>query len=464
MIPTNENLISLALARSATGLWTFDAERREIAPDRALRVLLALDPQGSDEEGAGLLRHIHSDDRERIAAALEAAHSNADRIEERLRFTRPDGATVLIEMIGERTPDDEQAGIVHGIMRDITAELRQGAELASLVREMDHRVRNLIALILSIIQAISAREGTSDAYRAALGKRLEALGRTYSLLSRTRWSGVELAALLREELGRFEQNGQVVLSGPRLSLPPDDAQPLAILLHELSSNAMTHGALSHPDGKVNVAWRRIGDLENRIELIWSERDGPETAEPTHEGFGLTVLERMIPAQLGAHVQTNWEKAGFSVTIRLTLGSEPDTVREVMAEIEDFSGVSRLDRSRLQGKKAIVVDDEWLLAEQHTHVLERAGVDVVGTFTRIEVALGFDASQIDFAVLDFAMRGATTLKLAEKLAGEGIPIIFVSGVDLQATLPASLASEIIVAKPAGEAVLLDAAAAAVAGRG
>lgn len=450
----------MTLLRSSAGVWGYDPDRRTLVPDASLQTLLGVDLSSGQSKELGLLDHIHEEDRDRLKTALSAAYEHGEAFEERVRIDCHDGSAMIVELVGRRFETQNGGWAVRGILQDVTGQLRQKSELAQLVREMNHRARNLVSVILSMIRGISGR----DTSETVITARIEALGRTYGLLTRLRWTSVDLAILIEGELGEFVESGQVTLDGPAINLEPDDAQPLSILLHELATNAKDHGALSTATGGVHVSWRRTGDLENRIEFAWKERGGPTVRQPIREGFGLTVLEHMMPAQLQANVRTVWEAMGFSMTMDFALDPSLKAPIDTLASSGAVQLTPRFDRSRLSNKRALVVDDEWLLAEQHGDALDRAGMEVIGTFTRVEDALACDRDALDLAVLDFALRDTTTLELAKTLQADGVPIVFLSGYDLTEMLPAPLSKEVVLAKPVSEAALLDAAAAAVAAQG
>src|SRR5262249_15091551 len=150
--------------------------------------------------------------------------------------------------------------------------------------EVDHRARNTLAVIQSIIRLTRAKN--VDDYVHAVEGRIKALARAHTLLSDSRWRGADLATLVAEELAPYRAGDKIRCGGPDVSLQPATAQGLALALHELATNAAKHGALSSPAGKVTLEW----ELESEaLTMRWSEAGGPAVAEPSSHSFGLKVI-------------------------------------------------------------------------------------------------------------------------------------------------------------------------------
>jgi two-component sensor histidine kinase len=139
--------------------------------------------------------------------------------------------------------------------------------------------------------------------------RLYALGRAHTLLSQGRWTGADLHRLIDEELALFRTGpgGRVHLAGPPVRLGPDAAQSLAMALHELTTNASKHGALSLPQGMVRIEW--TGGGEAPLALRWSESGGPPVRQPEKAGVGLDVIARIVGEQLGGGAVFTWRHDG-----------------------------------------------------------------------------------------------------------------------------------------------------------
>ncbi len=208
--------------------------------------------------------------------------------------------------------------VTYGAHMDITGRKQAEARQALLARELDHRAKNLLAVVQSAVRLTPAEDVPS--FRRALEGRIGALARAHSLLAETRWQGAELRTLIEGELAPFLADQRVELRGEALTVPPSAAQPLAMAMHELGTNAVKHGALSVPDGRVAVAWETAEcDGARRLSLRWVERGGPPVpGPPARRGFGSRVLEAVLRGQLGGTVALGWDAAGLTCQAEIPL--------------------------------------------------------------------------------------------------------------------------------------------------
>ena len=213
-----------------------------------------------------------------------------------------------------------------------TAEIHAGeARLRLLAREVDHRAKNA----LSVVQAALRLTPRTDieSFVASVEGRVLALARAQTLLAADQWRGVSLQQLLRTELEPFVARGgagpSAELEGPSVLLPPVVIQPMAMVAHELATNAVKHGALAAPGGRVLISWEVSsgpdgagGEVPRRLWLRWVERDGPDVAgPPTRRGFGTRVLESVVRGQLGGTIDMRWEPGGLVSAIEVPLLAE-----------------------------------------------------------------------------------------------------------------------------------------------
>jgi PAS domain S-box-containing protein len=229
--------------------------------------------------------------------------------------TRKDGSA--IDILLTVSPVKDGAGRLIGaskIARDITERKRMEQDVRLLSHEVDHRAKNLLALVQAMVELSSA--DTPSGLKAVIGGRIQALARAHTLLAESRWAGADLASLVREELSPYRSK-QVLLAdvtGPDVRLEPGQAQAIAMVLHELTTNAVKYGALSVEAGRVRVAWSRPDD--GRLVLCWAERDGPSTEAPTHVGFGTRVINQIVRHQLNGKVRLDWRAEGLVCEIEL----------------------------------------------------------------------------------------------------------------------------------------------------
>lgn len=221
--------------------------------------------------------------------------------------------------LSSKAPFSNAAGEPQGIIcisLDVTDRHKSEESLRFLADEVDHRAKNLLGVVMSLVRLTKA--GDVAAFKAAVSGRIEALARTHTLLAANRWQGVNIAALVHEELEPFRRAGteRICLSGPSLILEPNAAQALAMAVHELAINASMYGALSVEEGRLAVAWELAKrGADHILELHWTETGGPKVAEPTEPGFGSTAIRGAIEHQLGGEFDLVWAPTG--VTCRIT---------------------------------------------------------------------------------------------------------------------------------------------------
>jgi PAS domain S-box-containing protein len=222
---------------------------------------------------------------------------------------RPDGTRV--PFMAFPSPLRDASGQVVGAVNmlvDITERKRAEERITLLAREMDHRSKNLLALVQATVYLTQG--DTPGALKTAIEGRLQALANAHALLAQSRWAGAELRSLVAEELSPYCQEGELRarINGPNLALEPDTAQSIAIAMHELTTNAVKYGALSAPAGRVQVDWSC--SAEGHVALHWEETGGPPVKPPARQGFGTRVIERMIRSQLKGEVHFDWRREGL----------------------------------------------------------------------------------------------------------------------------------------------------------
>jgi two-component sensor histidine kinase len=207
------------------------------------------------------------------------------------------------------------------IARDISAARDAEQRISMLLREVNHRVKNQFAVILSIIRESSNRSISPKDFEEQVRARIMALSSSHDLLVNSDWSGAGLFELAQEHLGIFGSPEQVTLSGPMVMLKPNAVQHLGMALHELGTNAAKYGALSTAGGKVEVHWHLQTDDDDirKLTVIWDETiaapNGEASGDQQRRGFGSVVLERVVPISMNgvAHYTRGKGKVSWSLT-------------------------------------------------------------------------------------------------------------------------------------------------------
>jgi two-component sensor histidine kinase len=196
----------------------------------------------------------------------------------------------------------------------------QAALRTSLTRELNHRVKNTLANVLSIVALTRRRTRDIDEFADGLSGRLRALSATHDILSQREWTNALVADVVESELAPYldPEDPHAEISGPDALLAPNDAMSLGLALHELATNAAKYGALSVPDGKVSVTWNIISP--DRLAVSWREHGGPPVMAPTRRGFGLELIEKIVSQELDAPVDLSFDEDGVTCTLVVPLRS------------------------------------------------------------------------------------------------------------------------------------------------
>lgn len=196
---------------------------------------------------------------------------------------------------------------------------RQSAIRDSLTRELNHRVKNTLANVLSIAALTRRRSTDIDDFTESLTARIKALSATHDLLSQTDWTNAPLGEVIRSELAPYMEGAEthVDLSGPDIALAPNDAMSLGLAIHELATNAAKYGALSTHAGRIFVTWKELS--QGTAEVHWREEGGPTVTEPTKRGFGRDLIEKIVAHELRSKVDLSFNPEGvecrFQVPVR-----------------------------------------------------------------------------------------------------------------------------------------------------
>lgn len=217
---------------------------------------------------------------------------------------------------------DGGATLIGGMAIDIT-DLKRGEERQKLLlEELNHRVKNTLAIVQAIAGLTLRNTPEPAAFTAALSARLAALARAHSLLTRELWQGAALGDVVTAALAPFGADGRqhaIRIEGPAVIVRPNTAVTLSLVLHELATNALKHGALTAPLGQVSVAWSmaQAPDAPRTVELLWGEQGGPPVAPPAKQGFGSRLIAASAD-QLGGEVDIRYDPAGVAARLRFPL--------------------------------------------------------------------------------------------------------------------------------------------------
>jgi PAS domain S-box-containing protein len=227
---------------------------------------------------------------------------------------RPDGSRV--HFLPYPTPIHDAAGNLIGAVNmlvDISERKAAEQRIALMAQEIDHRSKNLLAVMQAVMRLTKA--GSIEEYRTALEGRFHSLAVVNGLLADSRWEHVDLRTLVEQELWAFA--GAISVDGPSLDIEPAAAQAMALIIHELATNALKHGGLSAPGGSLRVNWSADG--ERNLRWRWAEAGGPPVSAPTATSTGTAVIRNAV-RQLDGDLATDWAPEGFSCVLRCKLAA------------------------------------------------------------------------------------------------------------------------------------------------
>jgi PAS domain S-box-containing protein len=355
-----------------------------------------------------------------------------------------------------RSPEGDIIGTLSS-GEDITERRRAEERERLLAHEIDHRAKNLLAVMQAVVQLTSATD--PEAFRHAVSGRLGSLARTHSLLAASRWEGADLKKIVEDELAPFARSDtdHLTVDGEELQLLVPAAQALALVIHELATNSVKYGALSIPSGHLSVSWHRTGaEGKDALVVDWVETGGPPVTAPLRQGFGSKVVLSSVERQLGGSVRLDWRREGLACQLTIPSASALTSARTKPSVHqpgpEDDTIVRRDDRPL----RILVLEDEALVAEQVGRILFEGGHEVVALASRLEQAFdAFYLTKPDAAVLDINIAGSRSFAFAEFLLAKSIPFLFLSAYGDTLELPETLRSAAVIDKPTAPEDLLQA---------
>jgi PAS domain S-box-containing protein len=307
--------LSLAARAALVGTFSYDIETDEIRFSEGYAAIHGL-PEGSCHTMRCIWQAgVHSED----LARVEELRSQTLRDRRReygteYRIVRSTGEIRWIEArcFVSYHSDGRPERIV-GVNIDVTDRRRAEEHQRMLVAELDHRVKNVLATVSAVASRTQDASRSGADFATDLAGRIRSMAATHELLSGGQWMGVPLGELVRRELAPYLTGNNTDLGGPDLTLRPEAAQALSMVLHELTTNAAKHGALSTDRGQVSVRWDRT---RAGVRMQWQEADGPPVRPPERCGYGTDVIRNLIPYELGGAVDLSFTPAGVRCVLTI----------------------------------------------------------------------------------------------------------------------------------------------------
>ncbi|MFY9957637.1 HWE histidine kinase domain-containing protein [Bradyrhizobium sp.] len=313
----SEQRRSMAIAAGKMGSWDWDWIDGDWMWDDGQYRIFGVDPDGFEVTSKNIQALLHPDDVDELRRAIAEFTKGARSYEAEFRVYRPDGDVRWCVGTAAATIDSSGRVVrISGVTVDITERKRAEERQSLLIREVDHRAKNALALAQSIVRL--TRADSVKTFVDAVEGRINALARVHTILSLSSWQGAEIGKLIDEELAPYSRGGQIRLSGAEVRLQPATAQTLALALHELVTNSAKYGALSAMSGQLSITWDVEDDM---LALAWEETGGPLVHTPTSRGFGTRSLMASVESQLGGQALFDWRAEGLICRLRVPLARQ-----------------------------------------------------------------------------------------------------------------------------------------------
>ena len=311
---SNGTSLDQAFGYAGIGRWDFDPASNALIMDDTCRALFDLGPQeAGTQEDVGV--RLHEEDRDRVFEALAALKTEGDVFQEVFRIVTRAGEQRWIRGVARLGLREGEPRIT-GVSFDVTTEQKLLIERDLHLAEMNHRIKNLFALVSAMISSASREAENKEALVENLRGRVTALDRAHSLMKKTdSTKPLSLSALLERVLAPARTHQAIVLEGEEVMIPAKAVTSVVLIVHEWVTNSAKYGALQREDGEISVTWtRRAGDLH----LVWRE-SAVEYDESATKGFG-SMLIKASAMQLGAEKTRRVEDGWLVIDMTLPLAS------------------------------------------------------------------------------------------------------------------------------------------------
>ena len=319
-----EERLNAALLASRTSTYRWNLITNAIEEDESVERLMGVD--GAQIRNLDdYYKYVHPDDRAALERAAEDCAREGNDLAIDYRLIRPDGDICWVAERGKVFFDDSgNPEYMTGAIVDITERKKFEEHQRLLVAELSHRVKNTLAVVQSIALQTLRRSQSLEAFRETFIGRVSALSKAHSLLTRSKWQGADLRDLMVQILAPYRQSGtvKVITAGDPVQLRPKPAIVLALVFHELATNAVKYGSLSVGLGCLRVSWEPC--TENglqKLRISWIETGGPEILSRSKPGFGSALIERSIERDLDGTVCMSYRREGLACEIELPLTAE-----------------------------------------------------------------------------------------------------------------------------------------------
>lgn len=313
-----DSRLKMALEVGGMGIWEWDITSDDMVWDSAQYALLGMVETQKQPTGRDFLLRIYPDDRDLVEASVNAVSGSDPRFAKEFRLFRADGTLCWVAVRASFIQEADGRQRIIGVMYDITNDKTRSEHTGTLLREVSHRSKNMLALILAMARLTARGAADVHAHLREFSLRIAGLSASQDLIVDANWSAVRLVDLISAEAKAVahDRATRVHLSGPAVKLAPEAAQTLGMAFTELTLNAVEHGALATATGVVTVVWE-VSETDD-LTITWTETGGPKTVTQPVRGYGLSVVENLAGRSLGAASSVVFSEQGVRWTLMCPL--------------------------------------------------------------------------------------------------------------------------------------------------
>ena len=320
----------LRLAHEAAEIGTFDYDPSTgvLEWDERCREVFGVPPGAPVTYEGTFVAGLHPDDRERVKTVVEGVLDPASEGDYDIVYRtvgREDGLVRHVHAKGQTLVEDGRTVRFVGAVRDITEQKLAEERQLLLTRELQHRVKNTLAMVNALANQTLRRAPNVQDGLAAFSARLIALGRAHDILTQTSWTSAPIGAIVRNALESHlpADETRIFATGPDFRLTARQSLALALALHELATNAAKYGSLSNETGRVAIEWSIVRQEDGRrLGFVWRETGGPAVEPPASRGFGSRLIEQALASEFGGTVAMDYRPGGLVCTIEAAVVDEP----------------------------------------------------------------------------------------------------------------------------------------------
>lgn len=410
--------------------------------------ILGLDTEKVVSTNQAWEERVHPEDRPRFREAVERLRRACGRLVISYRYVRPDGSVMWLEDSGVGEYDDSGAlRRVCGLVRDVTARKRMEELQQLLMREFDHRARNMLATIQAMISLTARTQTQVGDFVTAVQSRIRSMARAHELIAGSRWTGASLRDIVERELEPYvaDRPGAASVTGRDEILTPGATMAVAMALHELVTNAAKYGALSTAEGHVRLQFHR--DDEGALVLEWCESGGPEVIPPRRRGFGSLLIEGTMRTEVGGSAEVRYLRSGLACV--MTVPAVEIVSREDVVAVSPERGESGDGSvSSSAGARILLVEYPAASGLETRKRLEAFGYRVLGPVDTVEEAARLaDTAEFEVAIVDINLGERDVFPVLDILTTRNIPVAFMTAYRLL-RLPPRYRDCLVLTKPLG----------------